>query len=114
LPSVSACSQGDALVQALAAQGGDRLGQRVLAVQFDVAVGVQQQEPHAGQLAGEELEEQQRGRVRPVQIVQRDHQGLPGCRILEKVGDAVEPICRRSVSGSWAAAWARTTCTQGQ
>ena len=48
-------------------------GERVVAAELDVAVGAEDQQAARGELAGDELEQQQRGLVGPVQVVEHEH-----------------------------------------
>ena len=67
-----------------------RDGQRVAAVQLNVAVGAQHQHPGVAELAGSEPQQQDRGRVSGMQIIQHEHQRLPGPGIAQERGHRVE------------------------
>ena len=69
-------AQQDPLEAALAAQLGECLRERVPARELDVAVGADEQQARAGELARDELEQAQRSLVRPVQIVEHEHERL--------------------------------------
>ena len=69
-------------------QLAQRVRQRVAARQFDVAIGRQHEQRAAHDLRGEELEQAQRGRVRPVQVVQDQQQRGPRGGALPEAGDA--------------------------
>ena len=67
-------AQQHALGGALARELGESLRQRMAAAQLDVAIGADQQQASRAQLAREELEQEQRGLVGPVQVVEDDDQ----------------------------------------
>ena len=83
-------SQGDALNQALAREVGQDLGERMATRQLHVAVRPEHQDARPRELPREELEEEQRRRVRPVEVVQEHDQGLALGRVLQEVRGAVE------------------------
>ena len=62
------------LESALAIELGERLGERMGARQLGVAVGADDEQAHVRELAREVLEKQQRRLVRPVDVVEHDHQ----------------------------------------
>ena len=66
------------------------LGQGVTPAQLHVAVGADQQDARSRQLPRQELHQQQRRLVRPVQVVEDEDQRLLPGRVLEEVGEAVE------------------------
>ena len=86
-----------ALAQVLAVQLAQRLRERVLAPQLDVAVGAEHQQPAPAQLLREELQQQQRRLVRPVHVVEHDHQRRALGGVLEEGRDAVEEAEARLV-----------------
>ncbi len=61
----------------LPAQRGEGVGQRVVAVQFDVAVGAQHECPLPGQEARHVAQHGDGPLVSPVQVVEHDHDGRP-------------------------------------
>ena len=62
----------------------------MVAAQLDVAVGADHEQRAVAQLAGEELEQQQRGLVGPVQVVEDEHQRPRGGGAGEEARDRVE------------------------
>ncbi len=80
----------DALEELLAGQLSKRLGEGVASGDVDVAIRADHQQPGIGQVAGQELQQQQRRAVRPVQILQNEHQRLVAGSILEKGGNRVK------------------------
>jgi len=67
-----------AFVEALVAQRGDGLPQRVGALEFDIPVGPDQQHAVAANASGEVEQQQQRRLVGPVEVVEdRDQRGRP-------------------------------------
>jgi hypothetical protein len=78
------------LAELAARQLGQGLLERVLAPELHVAVGPEQQQTRGSQLLGEKLQQQERGPVRPVQVVDHQRQGLALGGVLEEGGDAVE------------------------
>ena len=83
-------AQQEAARDRLARQVAERLEEGMLSAELDVAVRADDEEARAPHLAGEELEEQQRGRVRPVEVVEDEDEGLVGGRVAEERRDAVE------------------------
>ena len=81
----------------LAAQHGQRVGERVATIEVDVAIRPEDQETVAVEVAGEVLQEQQRRLVGPVQVVEHEHHGLSRPRVVRNV---VTPSNRRSRSAS--------------
>ncbi len=61
-----------------------------MAAELDVSVGADDEERAVTEAAGEEAEQEQRGLVRPVQVVEHDHQRSRTCRRGEESGDRVE------------------------
>lgn len=78
------------LVEVLAAERGDRIGERVRSVELDVAVRAHDQDALAAQVAGEVLEEQQRRLVGPVQVVEDQDQRAGRRRVGEEGRHAFE------------------------
>ena len=68
----------------------ERVGERVVAAELDVAVGADQQQAGAGEPAGDEAQQQQRGLVGPVQVVEHDHQRARARGAGEEAGERVE------------------------
>ena len=58
---------------------GERLGQRMMAAELDVAVGPDHQQAGVGQAPGDEAQQQQRWLVGPMQVVE-DHDQRPRAR----------------------------------
>ena len=67
-----------------------RDGQRMAAIQLNVAVGAQHQDPGLTQLPGSKPQQQDRWRIGGVQIIQHEHQRLPGPGIAQERGHRVE------------------------
>ena len=67
-----------------------RDGQRMAAIQLNVAVGAQHQDPGLTQLPGSKPQQQDRWRIGGVQIIQHEHQRLPGPGIAQEPGHRVE------------------------
>ncbi len=83
-------AQQHALAELAACQLGQRLLERVLAPELHVAVGPEQEQTRGAELSGQELQEQQRGLVRPVQVVDHEGQRLHPGGVRQEGGDAVE------------------------
>jgi hypothetical protein len=83
-------AQQDALVGVLAAQRGEHLGQRVVAVEVGVAVRAEQQDSAVADLARHELEQEQRGLVGRVQVVEHDRERLAPRGVPQEARDRVE------------------------
>ena len=58
--------------------------------QLAIAIRPNEENPAAGQFARHKLQQQQRGLIRPVEIIQDQDQRLTGCSGLEECGDRVE------------------------
>ncbi len=69
-------AQADPLVPARAPERGQDLGERVALLDLDVAVRGDEEDASVLDLAREELEQQQRRLVRPVEVVEDQHQRL--------------------------------------
>ena len=63
----------------------ERGGQRVATTDFNIPVGADDEESCPAELAGDELQQQQRGHVCPVQVVQHEQQRLVGRCVRRKV-----------------------------
>ena len=71
---------------------GDRRRQRVSWRQLDVAVGADDEEVHLADLAGEELEQQDRRRVGRLQVVEDDHNRALAGGIAEECRGGIEQL----------------------
>ena len=83
-------AQHDALTGLQASELGQSLGQGVAAAQLDVAIGRDHEQPRRPELAGEELEQQERRLVRPVQIVEHQDQGRAPRGVAQEADHRVE------------------------
>ena len=70
----------------LASQLGERRRERIREGRIDVAVGADDQQAAVAELAGHEPEEQERGLVRRVQVVEHQHQRPRGRHALQEGG----------------------------
>ncbi len=70
-------------------QGG---GQRMIGGQHDIAVGPDQEHRHVRHLARHEAEQQDRGRVGRMEVVEDDEQRVGGGRIAQEGGGRVEQL----------------------
>ncbi|HZQ38307.1 MAG TPA: hypothetical protein VFD32_20425, partial [Dehalococcoidia bacterium] len=59
-------------------------------VEFHIAIGAHQQQRQRGQLAGDELQQRQRGGVRPVQVFEHEQQWPPAGRGAQPAQHRVE------------------------
>jgi hypothetical protein len=82
--------QADPLAGRLPPQLGQEAAQRVPAADLDVPVRAEGEDATLAQPAGEELQEEQRRDVRPVEVVEDDDQGLRGGGGAQEGVDAVE------------------------
>ena len=80
----------DAVSDRLAGERPQRLEERVLPAELDIAVGADDQQARDLHLSREELEQQQRGLVGPVEIIEEQHEGPPVRCVLEERRNAVE------------------------
>ena len=80
----------DTMAEVLSVQIAQRLSQRVLPAQLDIAVGAEHHQPAAAQLLRQELQQQQRRLVRPVHVVEDHHHWLVLRGVLQESRDAVE------------------------
>jgi hypothetical protein len=83
-------AEGQARGHRLAEQLGQGAAQAVTAVHLDVAVGADQQQARVGQLPRHELQQQQAGPVRPVEVVEDHHQAGVGRRFAQRRRHGVE------------------------
>ena len=67
--------EGDAARALDRPQVGERLGERMMAPELDVAVGADDQQSGVREAPGDEAQQQQRRLVGPVQVVEDEHQG---------------------------------------
>jgi hypothetical protein len=67
-------AHGDALEDRLALEAGQHLGEGVGAVQVGVPIGAKFEQGRVRELPHEELQQEQRGVVRPVQVVEQGYQ----------------------------------------
>ena len=68
----------------------ERVGERVMAPELDIPVGADQEQVRPREPAGDEAQQEQRGLVGPMQVVEHDHQ-RPGARGAdEEVAERVE------------------------
>jgi hypothetical protein len=80
----------DALVVIHAAQRSERLRQRVHAINLDVAICANDHSPHGGDVARDLFEQEERGLIGPVQIVEEDDQRARLRHVAQEGGDALE------------------------
>ena len=80
----------DTLEEALAGQLGEGLAERVAAREIDVAVGADEHDVRLGELPSDELEQEQRALIRPVEVVQDDHEGPGATRFRQEACHRVE------------------------
>jgi hypothetical protein len=78
-------------------QLAEDLKERVLPGDLDVAIGGDDHDVHGAELAGQELEQQQRRHVGGVQVIQDEQQRLVPAGIAQERGDAVEQAKPRLV-----------------
>ena len=78
------------LEEPLAGELGERLRERVPARELHVAVGADEEQAHARELARDELEQAQRSLVGPVQVVEHEHERLRPRGALQEGGERVE------------------------
>ena len=71
-------------------EGGERVAERFGERRVHVAVGADDQDPAVGELAGHELQQQQRGLVGGVQVVEHEHERLRRRGALQERGERVE------------------------
>ena len=76
-------------IQALAAQLGQRLRERVAGRELDIAVGADEQQARAASSRATNSSSSSDG-VRPVQVVEHEHQRLVRAGVLRKVVERVE------------------------
>ncbi len=69
---------------------GQRRRQGVAAVDLDVAVGADDQQPRTGEIAGEVLQQVERALVGPVQVLQHQQQGLHGGGVAQEARDRLQ------------------------
>src|SRR5687768_7906913 len=62
----------------------------MVAADIDVPVRPDDVQARILKLAGDELQEQQRRCVRPMQVIEHEQQRLLGCRVAQEGSDAVE------------------------
>jgi hypothetical protein len=92
-------AQRHALEEPLACQLGKRVGKRVSPGQLHVDVGADEEQTRPRELAGDELEQQQRPGVRAVEVIQDDHERLRARSPLEEERERIEEpeACLRGI-----------------
>ncbi len=83
-------AQGETASHGLAGQVAERLEQRMLAAELHVAIGADHEEPRRTHLARQELQQQERRLIGPLDVVQDEDQRLRAGGVPQKGGDAVE------------------------
>ena len=78
---------------------GQQRAQRVAAVELVEAVGQDDEHPLAAQRAGEEGDERAGRRVRPVQVLEREHHGRVAAEAVEEAEHGLEEAALRRAVG---------------
>ena len=89
----------DAVHARVALDLGQQRAQRVAAVELVEAVGQDDEHPLAAERAGEEGDERTGGGVRPVQVLEGEHDGRVGAEAVEEAEDGLEESALRRAVG---------------
>jgi Aminotransferase class I and II len=85
----------------LAGQLSEREGKGVVAAELHVPVCPHREDAHVGELAGDELEQEQGRRVRGLQVVEHEHARLIGGGVAEEPGHGVEQAEPAGLTLQW-------------
>ncbi len=88
--ALAEAAQEDALAELSAGQLAERVSEGMLASQLHVAVCSENHQAGAAQLPRQELQQEERRLVGPVEVVQDEDDGLAVARVLEERRDGVE------------------------
>ena len=98
-------TEGDALDVSKAREAVEGAGERLLGVEVGVAVGADDEHRPFGDAFGNVFEEQRRGLVGPMQVVEEEGDGLAGGGAFEVLGEAgkkeVAGLLGREIGGLW-------------
>lgn len=85
----------------------ERDGQRMIAVEVNISVGAQHQDAGLSEFPGNKPQQQDRGRIGGMQIIQDEHQRLPGPA---RFAFILSPITYRAGNAAWRGCPAALNC----